>query len=123
MDIGTQRQVHGFPQSHPAGPDELACLVIVLCLSGRDDGVSLHLRQERFGERRDRLRVRVLHGAQGLLAAGHLPQLRSAENGVQLLDEQRGFRLVSGAKSSAHAAAGLAGREVKASRVPEDDGP
>lgn len=43
VDIGTQRQVHGFPQSHPAGPDELARLVIAFCLSGRYDGVSLHL--------------------------------------------------------------------------------
>ncbi|MEU1448912.1 hypothetical protein [Streptomyces mirabilis] len=71
MGIGTQRQVHGFPQSHPARPDELAHLVIALCLGGRHDGVSLHLHQQRFGVRRDQPRVRVRHGSPGLLATLH----------------------------------------------------
>jgi hypothetical protein len=54
--------VHGLPDPHPAVPDELAGQVIALRIGGRHDGISLHLHQERFGTRRDRLLVSVRHG-------------------------------------------------------------
>ncbi|MGW2769189.1 hypothetical protein [Streptomyces sp. NPDC001275] len=41
--VCAQRRTHGSPEPHPAGPDELADLVIVLCLGGCHEDVSLHL--------------------------------------------------------------------------------
>jgi hypothetical protein len=39
VGIGAQRQMRGLPEPHPAGPDQIAGLVIALSL----DGASLHL--------------------------------------------------------------------------------
>ncbi|WP_171116751.1 hypothetical protein [Streptomyces gossypiisoli] len=69
VGLRAQRQAHGFPEPHPAGPDEFADPVIALRLGGCYEGVSLHLYQQPFGRRRDQSRVGVCHGVEGLLAA------------------------------------------------------
>jgi hypothetical protein len=79
--IATQRQTHGLPEPHPAGPDELADLVIALRLGDCHEGVSLHLHQKRFRVRRDQSHVSASHRTEGLLAVLHpvgLPLERQA---------------------------------------------
>ncbi|EKX61767.1 hypothetical protein STRIP9103_07385 [Streptomyces ipomoeae 91-03] len=61
--------MHGFPDPHPAGPDDLTDQVIALRLGGRLGGVSLHLHQERLGARRDQLRVSARQGLKDTLDA------------------------------------------------------